>query len=194
VTHQEPAIVVDAYKDARFHPELDEITQYHTRHIVACPVFDGNGEIVGVVQGMNKLAYNSRSHEWELAGECFGTTELEVLQGYTVKLANMADEKVITCLRSRVFIILLTFFLFGCIDMHTAFGILQGSFKDFKRQLRRKRHSLNVLWKEVFTEYVPGTPLVPHPNELVFKDIPDIEKPKERERLELTVNRMTFDA
>jgi hypothetical protein len=94
VTKQEPAIVVDAYNDYRFHPELDQVTKYTTRHIVACPVYDDNREIVGVIQGMNKLAYNAQTHKWVLAAESFTAVELELLQGYTTKLSNMADEKV----------------------------------------------------------------------------------------------------
>ena len=77
---------------------------------------------------------------------------------------------------------------------HVRCGIFaQGSFKDYKRQFRRHKHKFNVPWNEAFNDYVPGTPLVPHPNELAFVDDPRAEAPQKIERLELNVDQSSFE-
>jgi adenylate cyclase len=44
----------DAYQDARFNPEVDRRTGYHTRTILCMPLRNEKGEIVGVMQVLNK--------------------------------------------------------------------------------------------------------------------------------------------
>ncbi len=46
--------IPDAYRDARFNPEVDRKTGYTTRTILCAPVRDAAGEIVGVAQVLNK--------------------------------------------------------------------------------------------------------------------------------------------
>ncbi len=48
--------IQDAYRDARFNPEVDRRTGYHTRTILAMPIRNEKGEIVGVLQVLNKRA------------------------------------------------------------------------------------------------------------------------------------------
>ncbi|GHV03719.1 hypothetical protein AGMMS50229_03530 [Campylobacterota bacterium] len=50
-----PVIINDAYSDSRFNPDVDKKTGYRTRNIIALPVYDGNGEIIGVYQAINKM-------------------------------------------------------------------------------------------------------------------------------------------
>ena len=50
-----PLIIPDAYKDERFHKEIDKITGYKTRNILCYPVKNINGEIIGVFEMINKL-------------------------------------------------------------------------------------------------------------------------------------------
>lgn len=52
--HDEVANIPDAYKDSRFNPEVDRRTGYRTRSILAGPVKDLEGGIIGVVQVINK--------------------------------------------------------------------------------------------------------------------------------------------
>ncbi|MDR1451472.1 MAG: GAF domain-containing protein [Helicobacteraceae bacterium] len=49
-----PIIINDAYADERFNPEVDAKTGYVTRNIIALPIYDGEGEIIGVYQAINK--------------------------------------------------------------------------------------------------------------------------------------------
>jgi len=46
--------VADAYEDARFNPEVDRRTGYRTGSILSGPVVDKNGEMIGVIQVINK--------------------------------------------------------------------------------------------------------------------------------------------
>jgi signal transduction histidine kinase/CRP-like cAMP-binding protein len=47
--------VTDAYQDTRFNPEIDQRTGFKTRNLLACPVCDADGRVVGVVEGINKI-------------------------------------------------------------------------------------------------------------------------------------------
>lgn len=49
-----PLRVRDAYRDRRFHNEWDRVTGYRTRSIVAAPLKNHLGRIIGVVQVLNK--------------------------------------------------------------------------------------------------------------------------------------------
>ncbi|GMV80816.1 MAG: hypothetical protein AMXMBFR7_20000 [Planctomycetota bacterium] len=46
--------VPDAYEDARFNPEVDRQTGYRTRSVLAMPLRDRKGGVLGVVQCLNK--------------------------------------------------------------------------------------------------------------------------------------------
>ncbi len=46
--------IPDAYMDARFNPEVDKKTGYHTKTILCMPMKNREGEIVGVFQLLNK--------------------------------------------------------------------------------------------------------------------------------------------
>ena len=48
--------IPDAYKDERFNRKMDEQTGYRTRSILACPLLDYDGQLVGVLQILNKRA------------------------------------------------------------------------------------------------------------------------------------------
>ncbi|MBI2948623.1 MAG: GAF domain-containing protein [Verrucomicrobia bacterium] len=46
--------IPDAYRDARFNPEVDRRTGYHTRNILCMPVVNKAGRTIGVTQVLNK--------------------------------------------------------------------------------------------------------------------------------------------
>ena len=46
--------VPDAYKDDRFNAKVDEETSYHTKSILAMPVKNEEGEVIGAIQMINK--------------------------------------------------------------------------------------------------------------------------------------------
>lgn len=53
--HRETLNVHDAYEDPRFNAAVDRKTGYRTRTILCGPIFSLRGEIIGVVQVINKL-------------------------------------------------------------------------------------------------------------------------------------------
>ena len=46
--------IKDAYEDSRFNPAFDKETGFHTKTVLAAPVYNREGEIIGVSQAMNK--------------------------------------------------------------------------------------------------------------------------------------------
>ena len=44
----------DAYKDDRFNPDVDKKTGYRTRSIIAVPVQNDSGVVIGCIQMVNK--------------------------------------------------------------------------------------------------------------------------------------------
>ena len=48
--------VKDAYKDPRFNPKLDKHTHYKTKTVLCAPVVNRQGQIIGVMQSINKKA------------------------------------------------------------------------------------------------------------------------------------------
>lgn len=51
----EPEIINDPYSDPRFDNEIDRKTGYRTRNIIALPIRDSEGTILGVFQVVNKI-------------------------------------------------------------------------------------------------------------------------------------------
>lgn len=47
-------VASDAYKSKFFNPEVDKISGYITRNILAVPILDSRGKIIGVYQAINK--------------------------------------------------------------------------------------------------------------------------------------------
>ncbi len=56
----EGIFINDAYSDPRFDQQVDKETGYHTRNILALPIEDSNGEIMGVYQAINKMTGNRK--------------------------------------------------------------------------------------------------------------------------------------
>jgi HD-GYP domain-containing protein (c-di-GMP phosphodiesterase class II) len=94
----QPLIINDPYSDARFDKEIDKHTGYHTKSILALPIFDSDSKILGVFQAINKLAEPSN----------FDTTDMEHLllaATYTGKVleAAMLQEEIEATQREIIF-------------------------------------------------------------------------------------------
>ena len=59
--------VPDAYADDRFNPEVDRQTGFRTRNILSVPLLDYHGELVGVVQVLNRRSGAFGDYEISLA-------------------------------------------------------------------------------------------------------------------------------
>ncbi len=55
-----PIRIRDAYKDARFDPSWDKMSGYRTRAILAVPLKDHTGKVIGVIQALNKISADDR--------------------------------------------------------------------------------------------------------------------------------------
>jgi len=93
VTDRRPINVADAYSDARFDQEIDQVSGYHTRSVLAVPMISRDGRIVGVLQALNKRG-GSFGHEDEelalaLAGQ--GAAALENSRLYQAVLEKNAE-------------------------------------------------------------------------------------------------------
>lgn len=70
-TTGEVVIVQDAYNDARFNSTMDKKTGFKTRNMICAPLKMKRGEILGVVQLVNKVKVSSVSSQ-ELSTDRFG--------------------------------------------------------------------------------------------------------------------------
>ncbi|HET6603049.1 MAG TPA: adenylate/guanylate cyclase domain-containing protein [Xanthomonadaceae bacterium] len=59
----ETVILSDAYHDARFNRAVDELTGYRTRSMLAVPVSDREGCIIGVIQALNRTRGEFSEHD-----------------------------------------------------------------------------------------------------------------------------------
>ena len=50
------ANIADAYTDPRFNPESDRRTGFRTHSVIAAPILDSSGRLLGVVQSVNKVS------------------------------------------------------------------------------------------------------------------------------------------
>jgi len=58
--------IADAYGDPRFNPEIDRRTGYRTRTVLAAPVLNREGDVIGVTQAINKKEGRFESGDEEL--------------------------------------------------------------------------------------------------------------------------------
>ncbi|KAM4626223.1 dual 3',5'-cyclic-AMP and -GMP phosphodiesterase 11A [Discoglossus pictus] len=52
--HGETVNIPDAYQDRRFSDEIDKLTGYKTKSLLCMPIWNSDGEIIGVAQAINK--------------------------------------------------------------------------------------------------------------------------------------------
>jgi HD-GYP domain-containing protein (c-di-GMP phosphodiesterase class II) len=64
--------IPDAYADARFNPQVDAATGYRTRNILCVPMTNTRGEVVGVIQALNRRDGAFVAEDQELLGALAG--------------------------------------------------------------------------------------------------------------------------
>ncbi len=75
-TYNEIVNVEDAYNDHRFNPEIDKVTGYQTRSILASPVLDRDNQVVGVAQAINKK------------GDVFNAEDIELIKAISSQIGE----------------------------------------------------------------------------------------------------------
>ncbi|MGC9045414.1 MAG: GAF and HD-GYP domain-containing protein [Thermodesulfovibrio sp.] len=97
-------VTEDAYKSKFFNPEVDKISGYRTRNILAVPVINSKGKVIGVYQAINKSGkFNSSDIKLmkliaEFAGAAIETRMLyekikEINKKALIKLSKAAEYK-----------------------------------------------------------------------------------------------------
>src|SRR5262249_35248430 len=79
----EGVIVADAYNDPHFDTSMDTRTGFKTRNILCAPIRTVLGEVIGVVQMLNKMDGSFNADDLSLL-EAMGTQVSAVLQGTQV--------------------------------------------------------------------------------------------------------------
>jgi HD-GYP domain-containing protein (c-di-GMP phosphodiesterase class II) len=64
--------IPDAYADPRFNPQVDAATGYRTREILCVPMTNTHGEVVGVIQALNRRDGAFGAEDEELLGALAG--------------------------------------------------------------------------------------------------------------------------
>ncbi len=87
--------IPDAYLDARFNPEVDRKTGYHTKTILCMPMKDKDGKIVGVFQLLNKHdgAFNAEDERTIEALSIHAALAIEKARLYEEERNKLALEK-----------------------------------------------------------------------------------------------------
>lgn len=67
-----PINIEDAYKDPRFNPEVDQETGYRSRSVLTMPIMNPTGEVLGVLQLLNKDNEAAFTHDDEQLLATFG--------------------------------------------------------------------------------------------------------------------------
>jgi adenylate cyclase len=93
-TSKKGIIVSDPYTDERFNESVDKITGFKTRSILAAPIRTIGGDVIGVVQCLNKVDGDFEQFDLELL-EGLATQASIVLQStlYIVKMEQLRDRE-----------------------------------------------------------------------------------------------------
>ena len=86
-TSMEIVNVPDAYADDRFNREVDKRSGYRTRSVLACPLADYEGQLVGVLQILNKRAGSFTGKDESLAAA------LGAQAGVALQRAHLLSER-----------------------------------------------------------------------------------------------------
>jgi len=94
----EPLIINDPYSDDRFDKDIDLKTGYRTRNILALPINDGEGILIGVFQAINKIPEPEKFSEQD-------QEHLLLAASYTGKIleAAMLQEEIKATQREIIF-------------------------------------------------------------------------------------------
>ena len=95
-TGGEPLNIEDAYKDPRFNRRIDTATGYRTRTILCVPLKNQRGEVVGVVQCINKKTYTVFTDEDLTNLEEFCWQVASILEFKAVSSTGESDSNVAT--------------------------------------------------------------------------------------------------
>jgi diguanylate cyclase (GGDEF)-like protein len=75
----EPTIVEDITKDARFSSRIDDMLDFKTRSIICVPLLNGNNEVVGAIELINKIVAPSCSTDDSHTYDNFTQNDMKIL-------------------------------------------------------------------------------------------------------------------
>jgi len=85
--------IPDAYADPRFNPESDKRTGYRTRNILAAPMRDSAGEVLGVLQVLNKLQGGFTATDAEIVVAMGGQAAIAVENAQLIAALNQYSQR-----------------------------------------------------------------------------------------------------
>src|SRR5262249_29266850 len=92
-----PVRIVDAQQDARFDPRFDRATGYVTKSVLAIPIFDHNGDSIGVLQLLNahrgSFTVDDETYATTLGKQAGSVLERTSLYAELKRGSPLADEK-----------------------------------------------------------------------------------------------------
>lgn len=99
--------VIDAYTDARFNPDIDRRTGFRTRNLLTFPLESLSGELVGVLQALNKATpFNAEDEELARTLSAQAGVALQrwrLLQAYAVKERMARDLEIARSIQQSLF-------------------------------------------------------------------------------------------
>jgi len=97
--------LADAYADPRFNPQVDHATGYRTRSILCVPMTNTHGEVVGVIQALNRRdgAFGAEDEELlgALAGPAASAIENALLHEEIERLFEGFVQAAVTAIEAR---------------------------------------------------------------------------------------------
>ncbi|KAH0795966.1 3'5'-cyclic nucleotide phosphodiesterase family protein [Histomonas meleagridis] len=98
--------IADVYEDSRFNSSIDKMTGYRTKSLLTIPVNDQNGNIIAVVQLMNKLNSESfNDSDAELA------KAMSIFTGIALANSNVIESSILSTKKSQALLDTLIIFL-----------------------------------------------------------------------------------
>jgi adenylate cyclase len=145
--HDQLLNIEDAYTDPRFSPEVDKRTGYRTRSILCGPIKNLQGEILGVIQVINKKR-----------GDCFNKEDESLFKAFsyqtTIALENFQLYKKILANHGKMAIMLdVATFLSETLDLTTLIGKIIEKVSEIldaeRSSLFLLDHETQELWSKV---------------------------------------------
>lgn len=82
VINNNPVICNDVYNDSRFNPDVDKVTGYETKCLIAVPIKNMQNDVIGAIECVNKRSYVQNYREPDVE-------KLELVGGYAAQMLEV---------------------------------------------------------------------------------------------------------
>lgn len=95
-------LIPDAQSDQRFDSSFDRLTGYHTRNILCIPLRGSNGEALGAIQAINKLAGNFGEQDVEMLSSIAGIISIAIENAMLLKDSERQFHSILEVLAASI--------------------------------------------------------------------------------------------